>query len=80
MDIFFIVDGFFVFLGIYIFCYAVSSCAVSTRNASATLESRLVILCMLTSSVMTVVVEDVLLFYILFEVMLLVMVLAVAGY
>jgi len=79
-DIFFIIDNFFLFLGIYIFCFVASTTAVAGRVATNSMEQRSVIGCMVVSTALAVLIEDVLVFFVLFEVMLVVMVLTICGY
>lgn len=73
-------DVFFFFVGIYIFCFSYALLAVQHRVASTSSELTWCNHTMVLCTMLAVLVEDVLLFYILFEVLLLVMYVTVAQY
>lgn len=73
-------DMYFIFFGVFIFCYALGSLSVANRVATTSTEHTWCINTMVASTICTVLVEDLIVFYLAFEVMLLVMYVCIASH
>jgi len=77
-DVWCIVDVYFLFLGVFCMCYAYAMLAVTNRVSVSGTEHSWCLYTMCASTVLTVLGEDLVVFYLAFEVMLLVMYSAIA--
>nr|QHQ98644.1 NADH dehydrogenase subunit 4 [Lacrimia lanifica] len=80
IDVFIVVDVFVVFVVVFVFCYSYAALSTSTRTSACTVESTLVVVVMQWCTILTVVTHELLVFYLMFELMLLLIYSTVATY